>query len=222
MNYHSNILILFMLVLLLLFLSCSHEPLLSPDSPEVCFQDQVLPLINSNCALPGCHNAGSGGEESPLTTYDQIIKFVEAGKPNKSKLYNVVTSTSLLEEKMPPKPATRLNYRQVSLISLWILEGANNNTCPEPPCDTVNVTFSASISPVIDTYCKGCHSGGNPSGGISLETYDQIAALAQNGKLYGSVSHQQGYVAMPNNSPMLSGCIITMFRIWAENGAPVN
>lgn len=203
-------------------LSCSHEPILLPDTPEVCFQEQVLPLINSNCAVPGCHSASSGGEEAPLTTYSEILNYVEPGKPNKSKLYETITANSILEESMPPKPRIKLSSYQVSLISIWILQGAPNNSCPDPPCDTLSVTYSTSILPVMDTYCKGCHSGGEPSGGISLETYDEIAVMAQNGRLYGSVSHDPAYKPMPFESSKLSDCIVTMFRIWVENGAPDN
>lgn len=206
----------------MILLSCSHEPVLMPDTPVVCFQEQVLPLINSNCAIPGCHSASSGEEEPPLTTYDEILNYVEPGKPNKSEIYKTITANSILEESMPPKPRLKLSSYQVSLISIWILQGAPDNSCPEPPCDTLDLTFSNDISPVIDIYCKGCHIGPDPSGGISLETYNQVLALAQNGRLYGSVSHDPLFKPMPYQSAQLSDCIVTMFRIWIENGSPNN
>jgi len=210
-----------LVIITLLISSCRHEPVLMEGTPPVCFQDQVLPLIRSNCAIPGCHDAGS--DEGPtLTDYDNISQYVEPGKPNHSELYKVITTTSVLVEFMPPSPREPLTQNQIDLISIWILQGAENNSCLLFPCDTLNVTFAADILPIIENYCKGCHSGSNPSGGIGLENYDQIAAAGLNGKLYGSVSFASGYVPMPYEGDMLPECYIAMIKIWVEAGAPNN
>ena len=46
------------------------------------------------------------------------------------------------------------------------------------PCDTTNVTYTQSVWPIISNNCTNCHSGSTPSGNISLENYDEIAAAA--------------------------------------------
>jgi hypothetical protein len=213
-------------VLILAFLvsflaSCRHESVLSEDAPTVCFEDQVLPIIRSNCAISGCHDAGSG-EGPTLTNFENISQYVEPGKPTKSELFKVITATSLFVEFMPPSTREALPQNQIDLINIWILQGAQNNSCLLIPCDTVEVNYSAEISPIINTYCKGCHSGGNPSGNISLENYDQIHAVALSGKLYGSVSFSNGYVAMPYQGNMLPDCYVAMIKKWVDNGAPNN
>ena len=209
------------LLSVLTFTSCRHEPVLSEDSATVCFQDQVLPLIRSNCAIPGCHDGGSDGEEA-LTNYENISNFITPGKPNDSKIYKLITTTSIIREFMPPSPRNPLTQKQIDLISIWILQGAENNSCLLLPCDTIEVNYSTDIYPVIETYCKGCHSGGNPSGGVRLEIYEQIAASGLNGSLYGSVSFSSGFIPMPYQGNMLPNCYITMIKNWVENGVPNN
>jgi len=210
-----------LVIITLLISSCRHEPVLMEGTPTVCFEDQVLPLIRSNCAISGCHDAGS--DEGPtLTNYENISEYVVPGKPNKSELFKVITATSLLVEFMPPSPREPLTISQINLINIWILQGALNNSCLLIPCDTAEVNYSAEIFPIIDTYCKGCHSGNDPSGGIHLENHEQIAAVALNGKLFGSVSFAGGYVPMPYQGDMLPECYVAMIKKWVDAGAPNN
>jgi len=94
-------------------------------------------------------------------------------------------------------------------------------------CDTVNVTYSQTIWPVINDNCITCHSGTAPSGNILLDNYSNISAHAQipagqPGSLYGAVSHDPGNSAMPKSGAKLSDCRITQIRIWIESGTPNN
>lgn len=107
-------------------LSCSHEPELMPGTPDVCFERDVMLIINTNCNVPGCHGTG---EAKSLGTYDEIYKLVTPGKPMASKLHKVITANSSLGNLMPPKPKARLSSAQIDILSLWILQGAKNNQC---------------------------------------------------------------------------------------------
>jgi mono/diheme cytochrome c family protein len=87
----------------------------------------------------------------------------------------------------------------------------------------VNVTFSATIWPeIIQKYCLGCHSGSNPGGGIPLENYDDIAAVASDGRLLGVITHSAGYSPMPKNAPKLSDCKISQVTKWINDGIQNN
>ena len=88
-------------------------------------------------------------------------------------------------------------------------------------CDTANVTYSNYIKPLIDSRCTSCHSGGSPSGGIDLTTYDGIKVQADNGKLYGAIAQLDGYIPMPQGD-RLSDCDINKVKIWVDNGAQQN
>jgi len=215
-----------LLIATIAFVSCRHEPVLLPDTPTVCFQNQVFPLINSNCAISGCHDASS---EASLSDYNSIIGYVTPGKPNKSKIYELITTTSPLREFMPPSPQSPLTQDQIDIISIWILQGAINNTCPEPPCDSSNVNYTNIISYIIDLNCKGCHSGSNPGGGILLTDYPQVKIAGgitegNPGSLLGSITHNPSNFPMPKNNNLtpLSDCNIAQIKKWIQNGMPEN
>jgi hypothetical protein len=184
----------------------------SPDT--VYFQNTVLPLLNSSCAMSGCHDATTHKEGINLSTYASIMATggVKAGNPNNSKLYSVILNNS-----MPPRPSAPFTQAQKDIISKWIAQGAQNNVCNG--CDTASFTFSAAVAPMMNTYCKGCHNPASLGGGIDLSTYDGIKAVAVNGKLIGSITHLTGFSAMPKGGSTLSDCQIKQVQKWIGAGS---
>ena len=89
-------------------------------------------------------------------------------------------------------------------------------------CDTTKVTFSLSISTIIRTNCEACHSGGTPSGNISLSNYAEISSAADNGSLMNTIRHESGWSAMPKGGNKLSDCDIRKLEIWINKGKPNN
>ena len=83
-------------------------------------------------------------------------------------------------------------------------------------CDTTNVTYSGTIAPLLSNNCTSCHSGGAPSGSISLTSYTSVQASAANGTLMNALKGT-GVPAMPP-SGSLTACKITQVRIWIKNG----
>jgi hypothetical protein len=93
-------------------------------------------------------------------------------------------------------------------------------------CSTTNVSYSNTITQIINANsCLTCHSGPTPLGTFTLENYTQVKAKATDMRggisvLYGAVSHSAGFVAMPDNLPMLSTCEIAKIKAWIDAGAP--
>ncbi len=195
-----------------------------PCSPDTAyFQTQVLPLLVASCARSGCHDAITRADGVVMTDYQQIISTtkVKAGNPADSKLYKVIVDTRP-DERMPPPPASPLSADQITLIRKWIEQGAKNNTCDANAgaCDTTTVTYSGFVQPLMDSYCKGCHSGTASQGGIALTTYAETRAVAQTGRLYGSIAHLTGYSPMPKGSAALPDCSINKIKRWINMGMP--
>jgi hypothetical protein len=135
-------------------------------------------------------------------------------------LYKAITTTSG-EDRMPPLPDPRLSAEEITLISNWILQGAMDLSCDEvtTTCDTTDVSYASFIVPVMKKYCTGCHSGATPSGGLVLNSYNSVKAVALNGKLVGSITWAAGYNAMPKESNKLTDCKISKIKAWVNNGA---
>jgi len=93
---------------------------------------------------------------------------------------------------------------------------------PPNTCDTVTVTYSSSIVPILGANCTSCHGGTLPAGGIDLSIYSAVKVQVDNGKLWGAVSHAPGYKPMPRNSDKLSDCNLAKIKLWILAGAPNN
>jgi uncharacterized membrane protein len=79
---------------------------------------------------------------------------------------------------MPPD--NPLNRQERTLIRLWIEQGALETSCNDS-CS--NYSFSENISHIIQSNCVACHSSPSPNAGVSLENYDQIKSIADEGRL---------------------------------------
>lgn len=196
----------------------------SPDS--VYFERDVLPILQANCAFSGCHLTPTDeNDEVGLANYNDIMNTggVNPGSPNNSDLYEVITENDE-DDRMPPEPYNALTAAQIQIIRQWIQQGALNLYCDEDavPCNTDNVSYSATVLPIIQNNCMGCHSAANTGGGILLTNYAQIQTIALNGKLYGTISHSTGYSPMPKNLPKMSDCAIAQIQSWVNAGAPNN
>ena len=212
-------------------LSCTHEPLskldpaggiielpgntgrsCSPDS--VYFANDIYPLMQSTCAMGGCHDNITREEGVDLTTYANIAKHVIPGNALRSELYKEIIRTD--KDRMPPPPMAPWTTEQINKLKTWINQGAKNNSCDA--CDTTRFTYAAAIKPIIQTKCQGCHNPGFLGGNIDLSTYQGLKAIAINGKLYGSVTWSNGYSPMPR-SMKLPACEIIQIKKWMDNGS---
>lgn len=93
---------------------------------------------------------------------------------------------------------------------------------PVRPCDTVAVSYTMHIVPIITSSCISCHStAAAPSvgGNTVLEGYVNVQKAAVSGKLLGTVSHSPGYTPMPKGASTLSYCEITYIRRWVEGNS---
>src|SRR5574338_1681777 len=99
-----------LLFVLSIFISCKHTPILpdptgtgnnggtpsggtpggSNTGTGICFESQILPLFQSNCAKSGCHDALSAKEGFILDNYANIVrKGIQPGNASESKIFTV-------------------------------------------------------------------------------------------------------------------------------------
>lgn len=87
-------------------------------------------------------------------------------------------------------------------------------------CDTANISYSITIKNILqNNACLSCHSGSGASGGnIVLDNYNSLKVYAGNGQLYGSISHNPGFVPMPQGGNKVSDCDLNKVKIWINAG----
>ncbi|MEZ4774365.1 MAG: c-type cytochrome domain-containing protein [Bacteroidia bacterium] len=190
------------------------------DPDSVYFEQQILPMLVSNCAMSGCHSAQSHKEGITITSYETLTQkssMVKPGNPSGSKLVTII-KTNNQGDVMPPPPYSRMTASQIALIEKWISQGGQNNSCVSG-CDTTSVPgYAAYVRPIIEAKCLGCHS----SGTINYSTFAGVKATVDNGTLYGSIAHISGFAAMPQGGNKLPECEITLIKMWIDDGAKNN
>lgn len=189
------------------------------DPDTVYFQNTILPLLVSNCAMSDCHDQVNPEDGVRLYDYATIMQQVEAGDLGSSDLWEAITETDP-DDIMPPSPYAPLSSSEIALIQTWILQGALNNSCED--CDPTAASFATNIAPMIDLHCSGCHGASNPDGGLSLLNYGDISGAALDGSLMHSLNGTGGYSLMPDNTTGLPQCYKDQIAAWIAAGAPNN
>ena len=87
-------------------------------------------------------------------------------------------------------------------------------------CDTNNVTYSASVAPVLSAYCNSCHGGSAPNGNVKTDTYNSVVSNIT--RIRGAINHESGFMAMPLDGGKLPACDLTKIDIWIRQGMPDN
>jgi len=188
----------------------------NPDT--VYFASQFFPLIQSSCAMSGCHDAITKADGIVLTDYTNIMKIVKAGDPSNSKLYESLIERDI-EDRMPLLPVPPFTQTQIALVYKWIQQGAKNNACINTltsACVTTNMSFTTHILPIFATNCNGCHNATVPAGGINLTTYTGTKAISA--RLLGSITHTAGFIPMPSSTTKLAACDINKIAAWISQG----
>lgn len=191
--------------------NCKHEPTITPYAGTVCFSSDILPLVISTCAKPGCHDATYHRENLDLTNYNSIRNDALSGDLMKYSRYG---SSEMSTNNPSAQTLTTLDFKSLSMIQKWIDDGAPNSICDN--CDTVNVKYSSHILPFIQKNCLGCHSG---SAVTQLTNYSQVKATVDNGKLYCVITQSTGCLPMPQGGSKSSDCKIRMVKMWIDAGA---
>lgn len=243
MNRKSWILAI-IIIFIVTFAACKHDPPLSTEIPPptvpgggggtpgggggtgttlVCFETDILPIFQTNCAKASCHDAASHQKGYVFDSYANIVRNgIKPGDANDSKVYQVLFETG--NDKMPRPPNPDLSPAQKALIGKWINEGAQNTTnCGNSSgCDISLFKYNADIKPILATNCTGCHGGTAPSGGINLTVYEVVKNVGLSGRLVGAITHAPGFQPMPRNANKLSDCKITQIKNWVSAGAQNN
>ncbi|MFZ1422181.1 MAG: c-type cytochrome domain-containing protein [Saprospiraceae bacterium] len=190
------------------------------DTNIIYFQNQVLPIFQSSCALSGCHDPIKHEEGLILDTYQNILRTgdIRANNPSSGDIYKLISSQDP-KKRMPPPPMNALSIEQQNLIYNWILQGAKNDSCKlSGNCNLIAISYSKEVLPIINTNCKVCHSGTAPLGNLSLTSYTEVKSIANNGKLVCSINWNVGCVSMPKGGKKLDVCSIQKIEAWIQQG----
>ena len=226
-----SLLLMLPLVASVQFTSCVHEPMVSPgevipdggggiepEPEDTCdpgtayFEQEVLPIFVQNCTMSGCHNM-------PTDANDEVVLTSYAGVTNDQYFDDIWDEIG--DGAMPPDSMNQLTGQDLATLQAWLAQGAQNNSC-EGGCQMGAVTYSGTILPIIQDRCDGCHGASSAQGGLDFSGWNDLNAVAADGRLAQAIQHQTGAEPMPPSGPMLSQCRISQMLTWIQDGAPNN
>lgn len=86
-------------------------------------------------------------------------------------------------------------------------------------CITSNMSYTNDVVPILSgNSCISCHNNSLSSGGINLDDYELVKTQALNGKLYGAINHDIGFMAMPQGTTKIEQCQIDKIKAWIDQG----
>ena len=89
-------------------------------------------------------------------------------------------------------------------------------------CNLTNVTFSATIKPILQASCYNCHSNTNYiNNGAGYKLENPADAAANIKQILISIRLTNSPLAMPMGGK-LSDCEINQIQKWSDNGTPNN
>ncbi|MEW6711821.1 MAG: c-type cytochrome domain-containing protein, partial [Candidatus Riflebacteria bacterium] len=94
------------------------------------FSRNILPILNVNCAIAGCHNDSSAAAGLRLNSYENLLKGSKYGAviyPYDAQGSKIVKRIKGIETPRMPKDRPSLSTSDQGLISNWINGGARNN-----------------------------------------------------------------------------------------------
>jgi hypothetical protein len=88
-------------------------------------------------------------------------------------------------------------------------------------CDTTNVTYSVTVTNILNANCNNCHgaSANSLGAGIVLNTYASVKPYITNGRLVNSILQNGNASPMPKNMAKMDVCSINKIIVWANKGA---
>lgn len=102
-----------------------------PPPPPPTWDDDVSPVMDANCAFPGCHGGGAPQSNLDLTTYDGYIQggfggdLTGGGDPARSGLVDRLRARDGLP--LMPQNGTMLDEPVIEMIEEWIAAGSPEN-----------------------------------------------------------------------------------------------
>ncbi len=170
----------------------------------ISFSKQVAPILTANCL--GCHDDTARGR----LRLDTFAGWRQGGMtgpllvPGNAQRSLLMAKLVLPGQQRMPRGRAPLGQNDLKTIAEWINQGAKydqqdpsillTNLGKEKPMKkpeikvakpegTETVSFKKDIAPIFVTFCFRCHSGNNPDGGLSVETFEKILIGGDSGEV---------------------------------------
>jgi mono/diheme cytochrome c family protein len=223
----------------------------------VSFVNQIAPIFKEHCL--GCHGSEAKGglrldTFAGLEKGGKSGALVVSGDPDNSLLMGRLLIPG---DTRMPKGGQPLSEAECTKIAEWISRGAKfDGDDPQKPLDKLasttvaaapgakmkapkfpitkptgaeTVAFTKDIAPILVNSCSRCHSGTEPKGGLSMETFEQLWAGGQSGPVIDpghldksrlwQLAGEQKPFKMPPGDERITRSQWSNLKAWISEGA---
>lgn len=89
-------------------------------------------------------------------------------------------------------------------------------------CDTLNVSYTNDINPILQNRCYSCHGNNNTVSVYEFEGYTDLVAIIASQNFLGAIKRVSGVIAMPQGGDKLPDCEINTIEAWINQGKKNN
>jgi len=86
-------------------------------------------------------------------------------------------------------------------------------------CDTLNMTYSK-VKYIFQDNCYSCHTEAYYNHDIKTDTYNNLKAAVNTGKLWPAINHTSDFKMPKDRTEKLPYCQIAMIGAWINAGMP--
>ncbi len=114
-------------------------------------------------------------------------------------------------------------YFRLTTILTSIIMLVSCNKKDKPICDIPkDITYKNQIASVIEIQCFKCHAEDvykEKASRSKIFDYTSLKKMGESGQLVGSITHAQGYIAMPyRKETKIDSCTIELIKTWVDLG----
>jgi hypothetical protein len=115
---------LFLLTFALFVFSCGKDDGDDPnpsncDTADLTYTDDIKTILNTNCALSGCHSAAEASMQGAMNDYDAAKAFVAEGR-----ILGAINHEQGFEAMPRPEGSAKLDDCTIDKITAWVVDGA--------------------------------------------------------------------------------------------------
>lgn len=218
-------------------------------SQNVSFVRDVVPILTGKCVR--CHSGNRARGGLDISTFAAMKAggdggpLLVRGQPAQSQLIERVV-TDDFDIRMPQ--GGQLFDDEIAVLTKWVADGAQFDGDSEStplrglarsktpakdivipkPKGTETVSFSKDVGPMFNRICLSCHQGNNPSGGLSLMSFNDLMAGgdsgpviipgdAENSRLFRLVGGLE-LPRMPGDQSRIRRSEYAALKTWFEEG----
>ena len=106
------------------------------------------------------------------------------------------------------------NFEEIQLSKIQKDTTSNQ---PVLSCDTSNITYSSTITSILNNNCNSCHSTAAGQDPI-LDNYQNVKDYID--PILDAINHKNGVSPMPSGGNKLDACTINKITAWKNKGFP--